>query len=94
MEITKKMNTYCPRCNKHTEHTVKLYSKGPTSGLKIGNRRAVRKRLGYVGKVKGKASVKKVAQKRKVLLICKECKYTVERVMGSRTKKRLELRAE
>lgn len=94
MEIARTMRTFCPRCGKHTIHTVKIYSKGPTSGLKIGNRRAVRKRLGYVGKVKGKASVKKIAQRRKVLLICKDCKYTVERVMGSRTKKRLELRAE
>lgn len=94
MEIAREIRTYCPNCNKHTLHTVKIYSKGTTSGLKIGNRRAVRKRLGYVGKVKGKASVKKIAQRRKVLLVCKECKYTVERVVGTRTKKRLELRAE
>ncbi|MCW6159971.1 MAG: hypothetical protein LVQ95_02700 [Candidatus Micrarchaeales archaeon] len=92
MIITKETNTYCPRCNKHTLHTVKLYSKGTTSGLKVGNRRAVRKRIGYHGKVKGQATVKKVAKKQKVLLICKECKYTVERVVGNRTKKRLELK--
>lgn len=90
MKIVKEINTYCPNCNKHTVHTVKMYSKGSYSGLKIGNRRAVRKRTGYVGKVKGQASVKKLAKRQKVLLICKECKYTVERVVGSRTKKRLE----
>lgn len=92
MIITREMNSYCPNCNKHTQHTVKLYSKGSTSGLKVGNRRAVRKRIGYHGKVKGQATVKKVAKKQKVLLICKECKYTVERVVGNRTKKRLELK--
>ncbi len=94
MKIVKEINTFCPHCNKHTLHTVKLYSKGPTSGLKIGNRRAVRKRKGYIGKVKGQATVKKLAKRQKVLLICKVCKYTVERVVGSRTKKRLEFNVE
>ncbi|MCL5430582.1 MAG: 50S ribosomal protein L44e [Candidatus Marsarchaeota archaeon] len=90
MKIVREMNTYCPKCNEHTLHSVKLYSKGPTSGLKIGNRRAVRKRTGYFGKVKGQAAVKKVAKRQKVILTCKTCKYSVERVIGSRTKKRLE----
>lgn len=94
MKITKEINAYCPNCNKHTPHTVRLYSKGTMSGLKIGTRRAVRKRTGYVGKVKGQATVIKTAKRQKVLLVCKVCKYTVERVVGSRTKKRLELKAE
>lgn len=93
MIITKEINTYCPKCNKHTLHTVKLHSKGPYNGLRIGNRRAARKRKGYYGKVKGQATVKKVAKKQKVLLTCKVCKYTIERVVGNRTKKRLELKA-
>ena len=94
MKITKEINTYCPGCNKHTEHMVKMYSKGPYNGLKIGNRRAERKRTGYIGKVKGQAAVKKLAKRQKVLLSCKECNYTVERVVGSRTKKRLEFAIE
>lgn len=92
MIITKEINTYCPNCNKHTLHTVKLYSKGTMSGLRVGNRRHERKLHGYYGKVKGKATVKKVAKKQKVLLVCKECKYTLERVVGNRTKKRIELK--
>ena len=92
MKMIKEINAYCPRCNKHTMHTVKLYVKGTNSGLDVGTRRAERKRTGYHGKVKGKASVKKLAKRQKVLLVCKECKYKVERVMGSRTKKKLELK--
>jgi large subunit ribosomal protein L44e len=94
MKMPKEVNAFCPKCNKHTPHGVKLYAKGPMSGLKIGNRRAVRKRTGYIGKVKGQATVKKLAKRQKVLLSCKTCKFTVERVVGSRTKKRLELKSE
>lgn len=92
MKIAKEITAYCPKCNKHTLHTVKMYSKGSYSGLKIGNRRAVRKRTGYVGKVKGTATVKKLAKRQKALLVCKVCKYPVERVFGRRTKKKLEFK--
>jgi len=94
MKIVKEVNTYCPKCNKHTPHTVKLYSKGAMRGTDMGSRRRMRKLKGYVGKVKGQASVKKLAKRQKILLICKVCKYTVERVVGSRTKKRLEFAVE
>jgi large subunit ribosomal protein L44e len=94
MKIVKQVNAFCPKCNKHTPHTVKLYAKGPMRGTDTGNRRRRRKLKGYVGKVKGQATVKKLAKRQKVLLICKECKYTVERVIGSRTKKRLEFNVE
>lgn len=94
MRIVKKMSVYCPKCRKHTEHAVKLYSKGPYNGLKRGNRIAVRKRTGYIGKVKGALTPKKLAKRQKVILKCKVCNYGVERVIGSRTKKRLELKQE
>ncbi len=94
MKMVKEINAFCPKCNKHTQHSVKLYSKGPTSGLSMGTRRAMRKRTGYFGKVKGQASVIKVAKRQKVLLECKECHYIVERVMGTRTKKKLELKTQ
>ena len=94
MKIAKEISAYCPKCTKHTDHTVKAYSKGPYNGLKIGNRRAVRKRTGYYGKVKGEATVIKLAKHQKAMLKCKECGYIVERVLGSRTKKRLEIKNE
>jgi large subunit ribosomal protein L44e len=92
MKISREMRVYCPKCNKHTEHTVRLYSKKPSSGLSVGTRRAERKRTGYIGKVKGQAKVTKLAKRQKILLECKVCKRTIERVVGSRVKKKLEIK--
>lgn len=72
---------------------MKLYSKGPgfNKGQSIGNRRRIRKLKGHHGKVKGQAIKKKVSTRQKTLLICKTCGYAVERVFGTRTKKKLEI---
>ena len=93
MKISREMRVYCPKCNKHTEHTVRLYSKKPSSGLSVGTRRAARKRTGYIGKVKGQAKVKKLAKRQKIILECKVCKRNIERVVGSRVKKKLEIKS-
>ncbi|MGC8572235.1 MAG: 50S ribosomal protein L44e [Candidatus Micrarchaeia archaeon] len=93
MIMPKEIDAYCPKCNTHTLHTVKLSVKGSAGGLKIGNRRHNRKLLGYHGKIKGQATVKKMGKKQKVILTCKECNYSIERVVGGRTRKRLELKA-
>jgi len=90
MKIARELNVYCPKCGKHTEHKVVIYSKKQESGLNVGKRRRARKLKGITGKVKGQATVVKVAKRQKVLLQCKTCKYEVERVLGSRTKKKLE----
>lgn len=90
MKIVKEISTYCRRCNHHTTQKVKLYSKNPAGGLKVGMRRHNRKLKGYIGKVKGPVTPKKVAKRQKVLLECTVCKYKTERVLGHRTRKRLE----
>ncbi len=90
MKIARELNVYCPKCNKHTEHKVIIYSKKQDSGLSVSKRRRARKLKGYIGKVKGQATVIKIAKRQKVLLQCNVCKYQVERVVGSRTKKKLE----
>ncbi len=92
MKIPREMKAYCPKCNKHTQHKVTLYSKKQESGLNIGKRRRARKLKGITGKVKGQATVKKVAKRQKALLECNTCHYKVERVLGSRTKKKLEFK--
>jgi large subunit ribosomal protein L44e len=92
MKIEKEIRIYCPKCNKHTIHTLKLYSKKPDRGNNMGNRRRARKLKGYHGKVKGQATSYKVARRQKALLSCKECGYIVERVFGTRTKKKLEIK--
>lgn len=93
-KMVKEMRTFCPKCNKHTLHSVKLYASKPASGLGMGARRRKRKLRGYHGKVKGKATQIKQSKRQKVLLECKECHYTVERVMGTRTHKKLEIKAQ
>jgi len=90
MNVPRQINTYCPKCNKYTAHKVILYSKGRERGMSVGTRRNIRKRKGYVGKVKGQATIVKSAKRQKVLLGCAVCKYTIERILGSRTKKKLE----
>lgn len=91
MKISKEIRVFCPKCNKHTTHKVKIYSKKQESGLNIGNRRRARKLKGYIGKVKGAATSKKAGKHQKAMLECAECGYIVERVLGTRTKKKLEL---
>jgi len=39
--------TYCPRCKRHTEHSVSVYKKGKDRALAEGARRYARKKRGY-----------------------------------------------
>ncbi|MDE1824260.1 MAG: 50S ribosomal protein L44e [Candidatus Micrarchaeota archaeon] len=91
MKIAKEINAYCRFCNKHTKHTLKLYSKKPTSGLSVGTRRHNRAIKGYVGSVEPKIHPKKTGKKQKVMMLCSVCKKTTEKVVGKRTKKKLEI---
>jgi len=96
MKITKELMAYCPYCNKHTEHTVMKVQAAkpanPSRGMSVSNRRHNRKIRGYVGKVKAKTPVKKLGKKQKAILQCKECKKSIERVFGNKTKKKLEIK--
>jgi len=91
MKMVDTMRTFCPNCNKHTMQKVKLYKKGKQSPFSVGQARYDRKLTGYVGKVKGKKSVRKIGKHQKVILECTVCKKKQERIMGSRTKKVLEI---
>ncbi len=93
MKAPKQIRVFCPKCGKHTMHTSSLYSSRPASGLSKGTRRAERKRTGYIGKVKGKATAIKLGKRQKLMLKCSTCGYIVERVYGGRTKKKLEIAA-
>lgn len=92
MKIQKEIMTYCPYCRKHTLHTVKLYSKKPERWLNVGRRRHERAIRGHVGSVEPKAHSKKLGKKQKVILTCTVCHKSVERVLGGRTKKKLEIK--
>jgi len=63
--------------------------------MAIGNLRHERKLSGYVGKVRGdkKGSVKKQGKRQKVVLNCTVCNKKIERTIGTRTRKKLEVTA-
>ena len=92
MIVPKEMNAFCPKCNKHTQHKVKVstskYKAGRT--LAWGTRKHERKLAGYHGKVNGKAKVKKQGIRNKIMLECGECHKKHERVISGRMKKKAE----
>lgn len=92
MEMPKRIRTYCPSCNTHTEHAVSLMSKGKARALAYGNRRQERKLRGHGGKRAGKKPVKKQGKRQVVVLKCSVCKKKHQRVVTDRTVKRLELK--
>jgi large subunit ribosomal protein L44e len=92
VEIPKEIMTYCPKCNKHTMHTITVWSRKPVRGQNVATRRHNRAIKGYVGSVEPKIKIKKLGKHQKALLKCKVCKYTVERVFGGRTRKKLEIK--
>ena len=49
MDFPKKINTYCPKCKVHTEHSVSLYKAGKRRALAVGARRHEREKHGYGG---------------------------------------------
>ena len=91
MKYPKELRAYCPHCGKHTAHKAKLASKGKARHMAIGTRKHERKLMGHGGKRAGKVPVKKQGVRQKVMLECQECRKKQERVIGTRTKKKLEL---
>jgi len=93
MKYPQNITTYCPTCKKHTQHKAKLYSKGKARTTAWGQLKHERKLKGYVGKVAGEKSVKKQGKRNKVVLECTVCKKKHERTVGTRTRKKLELKS-
>ncbi|VVB77014.1 50S ribosomal protein L44e [uncultured archaeon] len=92
MKIENEINTYCPYCQKHTEHKVKTISKGPVRGLGWHTRSHERKIHGYTSSVSVRLKPKKLGKKQAVLLECKVCKKSVQRTFGARAKKKIEIK--
>jgi large subunit ribosomal protein L44e len=87
VKIPKVIVTYCPRCRRHTEHTVTIYKHGKRRSLAEGERRYARKKQGYGSK--RKAEQKRFAKTTKKVVLklkCKECGYILHR-KGIRLKK-------
>lgn len=90
MKYPKEVRTYCPVCKAHTVHKAKLASKGKARSMAAGNRKHARKLMGHGGKRAGEKTVKKQGKRQKIVLECPQCKKKHERVIGGRTKKKLE----
>ena len=93
MIYPKAIRTYCPYCKAHTEHKVKSMSRGRRRTLAEGERKHARKLKGHGGKRAGVKSVKKQGKRQTVILVCNKCKKKHQRVIGSRTKKKIELKS-
>ncbi|MFH1285285.1 MAG: 50S ribosomal protein L44e [Candidatus Micrarchaeota archaeon] len=91
-KIPAEIRTYCPKCRKHTKQSVKPASKGRNRTDAWGNRKHARKITGYTGKVAGEKSVRKQGKRQKLILTCSVCKKKQERVMGTRTKEKVEIK--
>ncbi len=93
MKYPKEVRTYCPKCNSHQLHKARLASKGRARSMAIGTRKHERSLLGHGSKRAGEKTVKKQGKRQKIMLECQNCKKKQERVIGTRTKKKLELKA-
>lgn len=93
MKYPKEIRAYCPNCKAHTDHKVKMASKGKARPMAMGNRKHERKLTGHGGKRAGEKSVKKQGKRQKIIIECSTCKKKQERVIGTRTKKKIEFNA-
>jgi large subunit ribosomal protein L44e len=80
MNVPKTINTYCPKCRAHTEHSVSLAKIGKRRTLALGARRHEREKHGYGGQ--GWPLQKKFAKttkKQTLKLKCKKCGFIVQK---------------
>ena len=92
MKVPKEIRTYCPYCNAHKVHSVKVASKGNRRTLAKGELRHAKKLKGFGGKRDGKKTVDKQSKRVKLMLTCSVCKKKHELVMGGRTRKKPEIK--
>jgi large subunit ribosomal protein L44e len=75
MKIPREIKTYCPKCQKHTVHSMERLKKRKASELKWGQRRFRRVTAGYGGFPRPKPEGREKPTKRIALVQrCKECK--------------------
>jgi len=87
MEIPRKIKRYCPKCKKHTLHSVEKVKKRKASELKRGQRRFRRATSGYGGFPRPKPEGREKTTRRIALkYTCSECKKS-HQVPSLRAKK-------
>lgn len=87
VKVPKTVNTYCPKCRKHTVHAISLYRKGRERVLSWGAVRQAKRKTGYGGqKFPELKRTAKTTKKQLLELKCRDCGSTVER-LGIRLRK-------
>lgn len=87
MKLPKTINTYCPKCKVHTQHSASIYKHGKRRTLSQGQRRYLRKQEGYGSKRKPEQKrFAKVTKKVVLKLKCSKCGFIQHR-KGIRIKK-------
>jgi large subunit ribosomal protein L44e len=87
MKVPKELRTYCPKCKKHTDHTVSLYKKGRDRASALGARRHAEDKKGYGGqKFPELKRTAKTTKKQTLMLKCKTCNYVLQKY-GMRLRK-------
>lgn len=87
MNIPKTIKDYCKKCNKHTDHNLRLFKSGTARANAKGNRANIRKKKGYKGKFQFTAKVKKPNKKACFLAECTVCKTKHYFLIPKRMKK-------
>jgi len=98
MKLNKTKKRYCPKCNKHTEHTVALNKRGTPRSMTYGSKNRARRRgrarghgnLGRYSKpaiTQFKMTGAKGSKKVDLRFTCKICKKTFGQKKGFRSKK-------
>jgi len=92
MKLPNIIKTYCPHCNAHTEHDVRLDKRSKEGAMKKGRRRYEAIKRGYGGSPRTpKKDVYKVGKRPVLILTCKVCNKKHQRAYHARTKKRVEI---
>jgi large subunit ribosomal protein L44e len=87
MKVPKETNTYCPKCKKHSPHSISIYKKGKERSLAAGVRRHEREKHGYGGqKWPELKRTAKTTKKQVLRLKCRSCGFEVSR-LGIRLRK-------
>jgi len=87
MKVPKETNTYCPKCKKHSPHSIAIYKKGKERSLAAGVRRHEREKHGYGGqKWPELKRTAKTTKKQVLRLKCRSCGFEVSR-LGIRLRK-------
>jgi large subunit ribosomal protein L44e len=91
VKIPATINTYCPKCNKHTPHKVKELRKGTRRTLSFGQQKFLRATKGYTSKKAGQVRKVKQSQKQTLMLECTICKKKHPKGMPH-AKKKIEIK--